>query len=460
MTHYFFCGIGGSGMSALAQAVRAAGHAVSGSDRAYDNGESLEKFSKLKGLGMDLYPQDGSGVIESVADVLVVSSAVEDSIPDVASAKKLGLKIQKRAELLAELVNNSRGICVGGTSGKSTVTGMIGHILSICGYSPTVINGGVMLNVKDGLGNCQMGHEDITVIEADESDGSIDFYTPEIAIINNITLDHKPLSELRPLFKDFAHKAKKGVVLNSDCPESIQLKDVGNKTVTFSLVDGKADFYGHDIVALPGGIAFQVNGQKARLQVPGKHNVSNALSALATTSLLGVELRHAISALSTFAGIHRRLEVVGMQEGVTVIDDFAHNPDKIEASLNTLQEYSGRLLVMFQPHGFGPTKFLKDGLIQAFSEGLKDEDILYMPEIFYAGGSAEKSISAKDLIDAISLRGKNATFFEKRDDIFEEILKEVKEGDRVVIMGARDDSLTALAQKILTSIDVQEMNGS
>ena len=222
---YFFCGIGGSGMLPLANIVRDAGASVAGSDRALDQGRLGPKFSWLQSLGIDLFPQDGSGLVGG-DQILIASAAIEDSVPDIAKAQALGCTRMTRAELLADLFNAApRSVAVGGTSGKSTVTGMIGWILTDAGRDPTIMNGAVMKNfVADDapFASAHVGQGDVFVSEVDESDGSIALFTPEVAVLNNVSLDHKSLQELRQLFGDFARKAKV-CVWNADDAETVAL---------------------------------------------------------------------------------------------------------------------------------------------------------------------------------------------------------------------------------------------
>src|SRR5688500_5006150 len=226
---YFFCGIGGSGMLPLACIVRARGAAVAGSDRALDQGRIAAKFDYLRGLGIDLYPQDGSG-LTSQDQILVASAAVEDSVPDVQAARRLGLERITRAELLARLFNAAAtGIAVGGTSGKSTVTGMIGWILHRAGLAPTVMNGAVMKNFVSPdapFASALVGAGDLFVSEVDESDGSIALFRPRIAVLNNVSLDHKSMDELRALFGDFLGHAPTAIV-NADDAEARALAGAG-----------------------------------------------------------------------------------------------------------------------------------------------------------------------------------------------------------------------------------------
>ncbi len=437
-------------MSGIVQVLKHQGVEVRGSDRSRDRGENRELYEALGALGIVLYPQDGSGVDGDV-DELVVSSAVEESIPDVQAALRLEVPIRKRAEVLAELFNRVEGVAVGGTSGKTTVTGMIGHVLREAGRDPTVINGGVMLNAAGGPGNAICGDPDLMVVEADESDGTIALYDPAVAVLTNVSLDHRPLEELEALFRDFCERARKAVV-NLDCEASALAAQGHPDRVTFGVENGQADLCAEGIEALPEGMRFRVGDVGFRLQVPGWHNVSNALAAVAACRALGVSVGTSAEALCGFLGIRRRLQVIGRAKGVGVIDDFAHNPEKIAASLETLKAFPGRLLVMFQPHGFGPTRFLKEGLVSAFAAGLEERDLLVMPEIYFAGGTAQKDISARDLVDAIVGQGRRAAFMPDREAIAQRFVEEARPGDRVVVMGARDDTLTEFAREVLEGI--------
>lgn len=453
--HLFFCGIGGSGMSALARVAVSSGCKVAGSDRLFDQGGGRSVRDRLEAEGIRIFPQDGEALKIFTADRLVVSSAVEASVPDVKVALDQGIPIIKRAELLAELFNRRRGIAVGGTSGKSTVTAMIGHILRAAGYDPTVINGALMLNStsRDGLGNAWCGNSDIWVVEADESDGSIELYQPAVSVLTTLSEDHLPLPELRRLFADFAKKAVIGSVVNGDCEEAAALAAVNPDTRTFGIHHSEADFFGHSVCYRPDGVDFVVNGYAVNLPVPGGHNVMNALAALAAVSRLGVPMADAVSALASFKGVKRRLQLVGISSaGVTVIDDFAHNPEKIAATLATLGEFPGRLIVFYQPHGFGPVKMLRQGLVEAFSKGLAGNHALLMPEIYYAGGTACRDISSQDLLEEIARNGVQTWFCNSRPDAIDWLKVHARCGDRIVIMGARDPSLADFAESVLEAL--------
>lgn len=444
---YFFCGIGGSGMMPLAMIVAARGARVAGSDRALDQGRVPEKFTALTRLGIGLFPQDGSGV--SPGQTFVASAAIEDSVPDVVAAGRLGLERLSRAALLARLFNASGlRIAIGGTSGKSTVTGMIGWILHAAGRNPTVMNGAVMKNFASPdapFASALVGNGDAFVSEVDESDGTIALYTPDIAVLNNIALDHKSMGELRALFGDFARRAGTAII-NADNAEAAAL--AGDTSCTFGFGDA-AGLRATDLIERPDGVDFRANGVPVSLRLPGRHNAANALAALAACEAAGIPLEEGARHLRAFEGLRRRLEVAGSAAGVTVIDDFGHNPDKIGATLDTLHAFPGRLLVFFQPHGYGPLRLMGEDLARTFRDSLKPGDRLLVCDPAYFGGTVDRSVGSADLVAAT---GKAAAYIPGRIQCGEWLVREAEAGDRIVIMGARDDSLSLFAREILAAI--------
>jgi UDP-N-acetylmuramate--alanine ligase len=448
----FFSGIGGSGMLPLASIVRASGAKVAGSDRSLDAGRTPHKFDYLRSLGIQLFPQDGSGLQEGMT--LVTSAAVEPTVPDVVRAKELRLPHLTRPQFLAKLLNDAqRSVAVGGTSGKSTVTGMIGWILHACHRQPTVMNGAVMKNFvtpSAPFASALVGDPELFVSEVDESDGSIALYRPEIAVLTNISLDHKEMDELRQLFAHFLNASRKAV-LNLDDPETRALADTipADKAIGYGFDAPGADFQGKDLQHQPDGVTFavQAEGERhdVRLRVPGRHNASNALAAIAATRALGVRIEDAVNAIARFEGLKRRLETVGEAAGVVVIDDFAHNPDKIDATLATLRAHPGRLLLMFQPHGYGPLAKMGEQLANSLANGMAPGDRLYLPDPVYQGGTVEKTRGSDWLAGAVNKRGGTAEHIPERAAIGEALVTEAKSGDRIVIMGARDDTLIDFA---------------
>ena len=456
---YFFCGIGGSGMLPLANIVRDAGATVAGSDRALDQGRLGAKFEWLQSLGIDLFAQDGSGLI-SGDQILIASAAIEDSVPDVAKANALGCARMTRAELLADLFNNApRSVAVGGTSGKSTVTGMIGWILTDAGLDPTIMNGAVMKNfVADDapFASARVGQGDVFVSEVDESDGSIALFTPEVAVLNNVSLDHKSLEELRQLFGDFAKKAKTSV-WNADDAETVALVEplalAGAISFGFS---AQANFRATDIVDLPLGSRFTLHAMgtthDVALIVPGRHNIANALAAIAAATSLRVTVAQAVRAIARFNGLARRFDIVGTANDITVIDDFGHNPDKIAATLATLKAFPGRIIAFFQPHGYGPIRVMGAELAGVFADMLGDDDHLILCDPVYFGGTVDKSVGSQSITDAVTAAGQNAEYIPAREDCGNRMVDLAVPGDRIVIMGARDDTLSGFAADILARL--------
>lgn len=467
---YFFVGIGGSGMLPLALILRGRGFAVEGSDRSLDQGRTSAKFEFLKKQGIALHAQDGSGVRDG-AQIVVASAAVEETVPDIMAARRVGARLMRRADLLAELFNAARdSVAVGGTSGKSTTTGMIGWILKAVGRDPTIMNGAVMKNfvTPDALfASAAVGRSAIFVSEVDESDGTIALYQPHIAVLNNVALDHKSMDELRALFGAFIGKAERAVV-NLDNAEAAALaaKLPAEKLISYSLNNPRAALRAEEIEPAADGIAFVVSERatnalaRVRLKAPGRHNVSNALAALGAARALGVSLQEAAQALEGFTGIKRRIEIVGAQGGVTIIDDFAHNPDKITATLETLHAFPGRLLIMFQPHGFGPLKLMRESFIETFASQLGAEDVLLMPEPVYFGGTVDRSVGSGDIVAGVTKRGKKAEAWPDRAACGDRLLSLAKPGDRIVIMGARDDTLSEFAAGVLAKVGSAPIPGS
>ncbi|MDR3435016.1 glutamate ligase domain-containing protein [Telmatospirillum sp.] len=453
---YFFCGIGGSGMLPLALIVQAGGYAVAGSDRSLDQGRMAGKFDFLRSRGIPLFPQDGSGV-DRPGMVLVTSAAVEETVPDVRAARRQGIPMVTRAALLAELFNGAaRSIGVAGTSGKSTTTGMIGWLLHSLGRDPTVMNGAVMKNfvtTETPFASALVGSGELFVAEVDESDGSIAHYNPSVAVLNNIALDHKSLEDLRRLFGEFVGRSSVAV-LNLDNEETARL--AGGHAMTYSLEGRRATLTAGGLTPAPDGIAFEVmEGRQrlpVRLRVPGRHNVANALAALCVARALDVPLSEAIPALEGFSGIRRRLEWVGTAGGVTVIDDFAHNPDKIAATLATLHAFPGRLLILFQPHGFGPLRLMKDAFIEGFVGEMRGEDVLVMPDPVYFGGTVDRAVTSADIVAGVTAGGRTAFAVPERSTCGDKLLDLARPGDRIVVMGARDDTLSQFAGDLLTRL--------
>ncbi len=450
MAKISFCGISGSGMSSLAQILKLSGNQIQGSDRNFDLNRDSENKKALENLGIKIYPQDGSGITSDL-DFVCASTAVEDTIPDIKAAKEKNVPIKTRPQLLSEVFHSYKyGVAVGGTSGKTTTAAMVGYILDKAGKKPCLINGGLLRDYEDrvGIPNIIYNKGDICVVEADESNGSIDLYNPYVSVINNISHDHKSIEELVTLFQNLSNRTKQSIVVNDDYETCRQLAH--KNKITFSIKNPRADFFASEITPLPHGTEYSLDGRKFSLKLIGQFNVANALAAIAACSVFGVDKFTAAEILQNFSGTKRRLEVIGQKNNITVIDDFAHNPDKITASVSALRQYKGRLLIMFQPHGFGPMRSMGKEIIESFVKNMHQNDILIMPEIFFVGGTVTKDISSADLIDYARKLGKATAYFvENKANAADFLVKEAKSGDRIVVMGARDNSLTDLCKQIL-----------
>ena len=445
---FHYAGLGGSGMSALAQfQVMISGHA-SGSDRAFDRGERAELRVQLERLGIEIMPQDGSGVTEDCA-ALVLSTAVEAEVPDFAVARAKNIPIVHRSELLAHFVAAHRTIAVSGTSGKSTVTAMIFEILKGAGRDPSVITGGDLrlLQAQGLVGNAFAGGSDLLVVEADESDGSLVRYAPAIGVILNLQRDHKEMAEVAKMFAVLRARSREALVVG----EEENLEALAGGALRFGF-GPRADIRGNVVELGSTGSSFAVDGVRFTLPVPGRHNVANALAAIAAARAVDVPLADMVAPLADFQGVGRRFQTLGMARGVTVIDDFAHNADKIGAALATAKLKASRLLAVYQPHGYGPTRFLRRDFVDTFTRELRPQDRLWMLEVFYAGGTAAREFSAADIVREIAENGARAEFAPSRPWLAARITREARPGDLVLVMGARDPTLTDFALAILAAL--------
>ena len=470
---YFFIGIGGSGMMPLAMILAGRGAAVAGSDRSLDQGRVPAKFAALEALGIALHPQDGSG-INSSEQIVIASAAIEPTVPDRVAAERVGARLLSRAELLSQLFNDSRvRVGVAGTSGKSTVTGMIAWILHATGHEPTVMNGAVMKNFATPdapFASALVGGGDVFVSEVDESDGSIALYHPTIAVLNNVSHDHKSMAELRVLFGDFLARAGDAggtTIVNADDAEALALHTARAPDYAGSFSIGGTptplNFVADNIVEEPFAISFDLIDAtmpvgRVRLKVPGRHNVANALAALMAACAAGVALPDAMAAIGGFAGLKRRFDLIGEAGGVAVIDDFGHNPDKIGATLDTLHAFPGRLLILFQPHGYGPLKMMRDELVDSLAARLAPGDLLILPDPVYQGGTVTREVTSADIVADLAARGAPARYIADRADAAALLVREAQPGDRIIVMGARDDTLSQLAADMLAALAARPLS--
>jgi UDP-N-acetylmuramate--alanine ligase len=449
---YHFSGIAGQGMNPLARLMRAWGHEVHGSDRAFDQGKQADLAATLRGLGIALHPQDGSAV---TADVhrFVYSTAVEADTPEAQAARRFGIERVPRPGLLAEVVNDGApGVAVAGTSGKSTVTGMIAWILRKASRPATVLGGAAL--VGEGVTGCFAAgpRNGPVVAEACESDGTLVGYHPGVGVILNVSRDHEELASLRAQFGTFAKQCR--VLLVNAASDEARALGAGHDALTFGRAHDAA--YRLDVESAGPDRArgtLHVPGGELVLDLPqpGVHTLENAAAASAVALTLGVPATTIAAALRAFPGVARRFEIVGVTaSGIRVVDDYAHNADKIRAAVITAQG-AGRVVAVFQPHGFGPARFLRPELREMLPRLLRPTDRFCYAEIFYAGGTVAKDVSSRDL--AADLPPElGAAYARDHAAVVRWIGEQATPGDTVLIMGARDPDLPALARAAFAAL--------
>jgi len=457
-----FVGIFGSGMSAIAQYLAGSGVSVSGSDRLLDSPDTVNVKDALLSCGCTIHPQDGGGITNDTSSVCV-STAIEETNPDIAAARALNIPILHRSDLLASIVKGKKSVAVAGTSGKSTVTAMIFELLTACGMSPSLISGAALRSLeRRGLfGNAYCGTSDLLVVEADESDGTLVKYEPYASVVLNLSKDHKPEEEVFEMFRRLISQSAWSAV-NADDPKLRALTGAASTSFGFG---GSAAFRGAVTATAPlsttvnivqtGEHSSPLQGNNEAcamtLPLPGAHNASNLLAALCVCKHLGCGDQHLSDAVAGYQGVDRRFAVTRTAKGVAVIDDFAHNPEKIRAAASAAKQLSERIIAVYQPHGFGPTRFLKNEYAAAFKEIFRPTDTLCLLPIYYAGGTAVKDIESKDIIDLMGGVPFKAVAVNGRDDVVNIIEEAVSihPDSAVLLMGARDPSLSGFARRIV-----------
>lgn len=444
----FFSGIAGSGVSAIAGLMAEKGCIVSGSDRSFDLNPAHPLKEIFNAKKINIVPQDGSGINKAI-DLAVFSSAVENNSPEVKKAHDLKTQIKTRAEYLAEITGKFKTVAVAGTSGKSTTSGLMAFLMKELGYSPNFLGGGRVkqFRTKSNQGNYITGDSDILVIEACESDGTIVNYRPEHSILLNLSFDHNPVKETAEMFKKFLINTKSKKIINGDDKE---LKKISvSEAVTFS-IETPSDYRPEKIEYHSFGTDFILKGTKFYLSMPGKYNLYNALSCIALLVETGTSLNSVAAVLNKFSGIERRFDIHLNDGRYLVIDDYAHNPHKISSMMETVKKLGEKICYIFQPHGFGPTRMMKQEYIETFRDHLREGDQLFLLPIFYAGGSAARDISSNDLADKIAGDGKRAGVMENRNMLFERL----GEWQTYVVFGARDDTLAVFAEQIAEKLKI------
>lgn len=443
----FFIGIAGVGMSAVAQYLQGIGKQVSGSDRYFHPEEFNKTKNQLEAEGIKCFLQDARGISENT-DLIVVSTAIEDTVFEVKKAKQLNIPIIKRSELLALIAKSKKTVAVAGTSGKSTTSAMLFQILEDAGLQPSIISGAGLTKIikEEKIGNAAVGKGDWLIIEADESDGSIVQYEPEIGLLLNVDKDHQEIEELMELFTIFKNNTDSLFVVNQS--NTLAKTMSANFQNDFGFENEQAKYNITKFNQKGFELSFEILGQKVKMNSIGQHSAENAAAAIAVANQIGVDLEICAKSLENYEGIYRRHQILGQKNGIWVIDDYAHNPAKCAASIKACQPLAEKVVAWFQPHGYGPTRFLRKDFVDEISAALRPQDEIWMSEIFYAGGTAVKDISANDLIQDIKNNGKNAFFVEDRNQLLENLKPHLGKNSVLLIMGARDPSLEDFCKNI------------
>lgn len=450
---YHFSGIAGAGMNPLARLMRARGHEVQGSDRSFDQGFNRELREHLTSLGISVTPQDGSAVTAHL-DRFVYSTAVEAETPEFAAAHALGIARLPRPALLAEVVDaGCPGVAIAGTSGKSTVTGMLAWLTCEAGSMATALGGAAL--VGEGTSGCFRPGPDggAVVAEACESDGTLVGYHPAIGLIHNISRDHGEVDALRPQFEAFAQRSAR-LFVNADSAEAAALGR-GVKAFTYGTrpdADARLEVESGGPDRARGTLHLGAESLALEIPQPGLHNLENATAAVVVARELGIPPRTATALLARFPGVARRFEVIGTTAaGIRVVDDYAHNGEKLRAAIATAQSGAARLLAIFQPHGFGPARFLRPELKELIPRILRAGDRLCYAEVFYAGGSVVKDVSSR-MLAADLPHELHCAYAPDHTAVVEWVRKDARAGDTVLIMGARDPQLPALARNVFAAL--------
>lgn len=438
-------------MSAIAQYLAWDRLTVTGSDRLFNSPGTLPVQKALETMGCRIFQQDGSG-ISPETEAVVLSTAIEDSNPDIQKARSLTIPLFHRSDILAALVASKKSIAVAGTSGKSTVAALLFHILHECGYKPSLITGANLhsLIAQGMIGNAYHGDSELLVVEADESDGTVVKYHPEISLFLNLSLDHKPVEEVLGMFKILAAQSSY-VFANNDAT----VLGAVSSYRRFG-IKNPADFSPDECCHTRDSVSLVKNGVCYTVGFPGSHVMENALAVLCVCNFLGCKESDIARAMASYKGIQRRFDRFPTRRDVLVIDDYAHNPEKIRATLKTTRALSGTSFVLFQPHGFGPTRFMLGELIAAFSESIRETDTLFLLPIYYAGGTASRDISSADIAKGLDRCRGTVILPQKREDAIPHIISCAQAGDIVISMGARDPSLPQFAQAIVHALDANE----
>ena len=451
---FHLVGIGGIGMSGVARLLIDRGLEVSGSD--IRNNAQIEE---LRSLGARIFLEHSEVHIEG-ADVLSRSSAIDGHNPEVVAARKRGIPVLKRAELLALLISGKKSICVSGSHGKTTTASMVATVLKDGGLCPTVVIGGI---VEDLGGNVRVDSGDWYVAEADESDGTLLCFTPTYSVVTNIDKEHmdyyKDISAVEKSFSDFIEKTADCCFY---CYDDERLRTIARarrtpRMVGFGLQKNARGFYPKSIQATKDGSSFQCvhKGRllgSVKLRIPGMHNISNALAAVGIGCEMGLDFSVISEALFKFAGVRRRFEVKGCVNDILIIDDYAHHPTEIKATLSAAALYKRRTVVIFQPHRYTRTLHLLDEFAQAFD----DADCLILTDIYPANEKPIEGVSSELIYKKIIKRGNNVYLVHDKEKIVENVLGVVKEGDLIITLGAGD--INKISQELKEALNARQLS--
>ncbi len=443
-----FIGIGGSGMNGIAQVLLNQGFTVTGSDL-----KESQTVINLREMGAKVVIGHSPNNVEG-ADVVVYSSAVKQDNPELIRARELGIPTIPRGEMLAELMRFKYGIAIAGSHGKTTTTSMVGFILGKTGYDPTVVIGGKL----EAYGsNAKLGSGDFIVTESDESDGSFLKLTPTIVSINNIDVEHigfyRNIREIKEAFIQFANKVPfyGAVAVNIDDPNVKDIiPEIEKKVIKFGLTD-EAEIRAYDLKLVNGKYSFKVNDfGEIHLSIPGKHNVYNALSAISISYELGVPFCVVKETLENFKNANRRFEIK-CNGSITVIDDYAHHPTEIKATIKAAKEMfpNKRLIAVFQPHRYSRLFSLYEQFVESFNL----IDIAVITEVYSAGENPIDSVSGEKLANDISKCGKIAYYADSFQEILNLLKSIIKKGDVLLIMGA--GNITKVSEMVCETIEVR-----
>ena len=449
----YFVGIGGAGMSGIAEILYNLGFQIKGSDCS-----SSKVTDYLQHLGITIFDKHDGANLKDV-DVVVISSAISDDNLEVIEARRCGIPVIKRAEMLGELMRLKFSIGISGTHGKTTTTSMIGKILQQANYQPTLIVGGVVAELGTGA---SLGGGDYLVAEADEYDRSFLSMFPSVAVVTNIEADHLDCyDDMKDLINSFLTYMNRvpfygAVIISADNEHLIKLKPLIARPVKTFGFSAEADFRAVDIDLKAGQTTFSVYHQEnllgeVILKVPGKFNIANALAAIATCYELEVPFVNIAEGLHAFGGVSRRFEVIGEVNGILLVDDYAHHPSEIKVTLETAKKiYDRRLIVVFQPHLYSRTRDFK----KEFAQALSLADICILTDIFPAREAPIKNITSEIILDEAQKMGfENFEYVGVKANAVEKVKSIARRGDLVITMGAgsityiKDDIRDALKEK-------------